>query len=306
MLHTANYRKYLHLFQTHIRTSKSLKSGDHYTGQVSEFLLFLEQQGVFQLKEVTAEISKQYYQHLINRKKKRGGGQLSPRTINDNMSTLRMFSNRMMEEKVIKRGLLLPENVQIEYERKNDFALIRNIATTAEIGLMFRACISPIDKTMLALAYGCGLRRSEIANLKLANIDFETGSLLVFRSKNNKTRKVPIAAAFIKMLKEYLPYRLDQLIEFQQDSDYFLLNHIGEACSGDQLNKRLHRLIKRTQNESLIQKKLTLHCLRHSIATHMMDQDLPLDFIRSFLGHSQMDTSLIYAKRRKRKTFYAV
>lgn len=175
-----------------------------------------------------------------------------------------------------------------------------------EISLLFQASLSPIDKTLLALGYGCGLRRSEIINLKLKDIDFESRSLLVYRSKNNKTRKVTIADHFLQLLKEYVPYRLNQLIESRSNSDVFLLNNNAEPCTGDQLNKRLKRLIARTQNEELILKNITLHCLRHSIATHMMEQEIPLEFIKSFLGHSQLDTSLIYAKRRKKKIFYMV
>ena len=68
----------------------------------------------------------------------------------------------------------------------------------------------------------------------------------------------------------------------------------------------LKKIICRTENQVIIDKKITLHCLRHSIAVHLMDDGETFEYVKTFLGHSFSDTTLIYAVRRKRKNFYTI
>lgn len=191
-------------FTTHIRATKSIKSGDHYSAQVEEFLLFLEQQQVKHLEKVTNEIMGEYYHYLSYRPKKRGEGKISQRTLNDNMSTLRMLSKRMLEGRQTTKALPIPANVKIESDdTKSEFSLVREILTTDEVKQVFKSCTTNIEKAIIALAYGCGMRRSELADLLDFQINYSKGIVTVTKAKNNKTRTIPISDFFLNVLREY-------------------------------------------------------------------------------------------------------
>lgn len=81
----------------------------------------------------------------------------------------------------------------------------------------------------------------------------------------------------------------------------FFLNNTGTRAGGEFLSKLLKALIERTQNPSILRKEITLHCLRHSIATHLLDHGAAMEFVQEFLGHTTMDTSMLYSKRRKQR-----
>lgn len=305
-LKTTYYINLLNQFDTHIRSTKSIDSGNHYTGQINDFLIFLENNEILNLKKVDTPIMKDYFNHLVTRPKKRGEGTLSLATINDNLSTLNLFSLRMQKGDVINRGLPIPNRIKIEQYNNNGFALVREILTVEEIKEVFQSCISDTEKALIALAYGCGLRRSTLANLSEFQINFQSGLVTALKAKNNKTRQVPISDFFLKELRNYSLFRLKLLSNLNKREQTFFVDERGLPISGDRLNRKLKNIIKRTQNQTIIDKNITLHCLRHSISVHLMDAGESFEYVKNFLGHSIADTTLIYARRRKIKNYYAI
>lgn len=177
-LKTTHYKDMLNQFDVHIISKKSIKSGNHYSGQAKEFLLFLEQMEVFNLKKVTEQIAKDYFNHLIARPKLRGNGPLSSLTVNDNLSTLRLFSIRMQEGHVIDRGMPVAKRIKIERNQDNDFALVRQVLTIDELKEVYSKCENETERALIALAYGSGLRRGSLMNLTESNIDFQKGVVI--------------------------------------------------------------------------------------------------------------------------------
>ena len=302
-LKTTHYKDLLHRFDTHIISTKSIKSGNHYTAQIKSFLIHLESKHILSLNQVDQSTMTTYLHHLSNRPKQRGTGTLSVRTINDHLSTLRLFSIRMISEQLMTKGLPIPNRIK-NLDHSND--LVREILTTTEIKTLFDACIDNRERALIALAYGCGLRRSTLENLKDTQINFLTGHVTALRAKNNKTRQVPISDFFIPHLKAYSYDRLKILANVNKRRDAFFINSRGNPLTGRKLNQLLQTMIKRTQNHEIIDKNITLHCLRHSIATHLMDAGQSFEYIQTFLGHSYADTTLIYAKRRNIKNQYMI
>ncbi len=305
-LKTAHYTGLLRKFDTHIESTKSLNSGNSYTNHAKHFLLYLEDRQIFSLKYADGALMKEYFEFLITRPKIRGEGILSIRSVNDNLSSLRMFSIRMQQEDIIRDGLPIPLNIRIDRDSDNVFALVREVVTQEEIRKIYSVCETNLERALIALAYGSGLRRSSLANLQETHIDFRTGQVTVLKGKNNKTLQVPVSEFFLKVLKDYSLERLQLLSSLELRQRRFFINERGTAISGEKLNDRLKVIIARTKDAELIDKGITLHCLRHSIATHLMDDGQSFDYVRQFLGHTVADTTVIYARRRKIKTYYEI
>ncbi len=100
----------------------------------------------------------------------------------------------------------------------------------------------------------------------------------------------------IGYLKKYVrEERSQKLIGKSQLEEAFFINSKGKRSTGENLNDTLKKMIEQTQKFELIQKDITLHCLRHSNACHLAENNAGIDFIRSFLGHSDINTTYIYA-----------
>jgi len=143
------------------------------------------------------------------------------------------------------------------------------------------------DRAMLSLYYGCGLRSKEGINLELKELDFNKGLLYVKPSKNYSSRYVPISQKVITDLKEYQEFAREVI---NPNSKYLLVGKIKPQVNGQFLNTRLKHL----QEKANIHKKASLHSLRHSIATHLLQQGMELEYIGDFLGHKRLDSTQIY------------
>jgi site-specific recombinase XerD len=306
ILQTRYYNRLLKDFDTHIVSTKSIRRGNHYSGQIKRFLIFLENRNILRLHKVNADVMKVYYKYLITKQKDRGKGTLNPRTINDNLSTLRLFSIRMQKGNEIERGLPIPLFVKVENDSDNPFTTTRQVLTTEELKEVYGQTKTNLEKCIIALAYGCGLRRLELEDLKDTDINYQKGTITIIESKNNKTRTVPISNYFLKVLKSYNYERLHILSETGKRTKYFMINKEGENLTGRIMNRKLKAIIKRTANQTILDKKITLHCLRHSIATDLINAGESFEYVRVFLGHSLVDTSSLYAKRRKQRNRYQI
>jgi len=306
MLKTRYYKRLLTEFDIHIESTKSIRRGNHYSGQLKNFLMFLEKRNILKLYRVNSDVMKDYYKHLITRPKSRGKGTLSPLTVNDNLSTLKLFSLRMQKGDEIERGLPIPLFVKVKNDSDNPFTLTRQVLTKEELKEVYSYTKTYLEKCIIALAYGCGLRRLEIENLKDVDIDYLKGLVTIIASKNNKTRTVPISNYFLMVLKNYNYERLQILSEIGKRTQLFMINKDGNPLTGSVLNRKLKAIIKRTNNQTIIDKNITLHCLRHGIATDLIDAGENFEYVRLFLGHSMVDTTSLYAKRRKQKNKYQI
>ncbi|PHQ86152.1 MAG: hypothetical protein COB65_01510 [Thalassobium sp.] len=305
-LKTTYYQELLKGFDTHVVATKSIRSGNYYTGQVYEFLGFLENNRILDVRRIERKHTNKYYDLLCTRQKHRGKGFLSQGSINGVLSTLRMFSIWLQKTNVLSSSFDIPANSKIEKQGNNLFALKREICTTDQIKLIYNACNSNCERSIIAIAYGSGLRRLGLVQLEESDVNFVAGNLVVIESKNNKTRHVPISDFFLNVLKEYSLERLRILSKHKRKSKAFFIDTVGQPITGEMLNTTLKRIISRTKDQALIKKQITLHCLRHSIATHLIDDGQTFEYVQSFLGHSQVDTTTIYARKRKIKNYYTI
>lgn len=138
-------------------------------------------------------------------------------------------------------------------------------------------------RTMLALIYACGLRRSELINLKITSIDSGRKMLKIRESKGNKDRLVPLPESLIMHLREYYKEYRPSVWLFE-----------GYIKGRQYSVTSLREVFDRAKARAGISKKLTLHSLRHSYATHLLENGVDLRFIQELLGHKSSKTTEIY------------
>lgn len=144
------------------------------------------------------------------------------------------------------------------------------------------------NKSILELLYSSGLRISELINLEFKNIDLNDCSVRVM-GKGSKERIIPISDIAIKYLKIYVKdYR--QFLVKNEQNNYLYLNNHGRKMT----RQGVFKMIKKIATQNNIKKDVSPHTLRHSIATHMLQNGADLRIIQEFLGHSDISTTQIY------------
>ena len=260
-----------------------------------EFFHYLECHGHSEVKSITTQLVKQYYNYLSKRGNQRRGGSLSKAFLNKHQQALKKFLTYLKEHNAnIRFGVhLKQEKVNCQEEKV--------ILTQLEIKELFEACqfahMSPYfqarDKVILVLLYSCGLRRNEAMHMDTEDILFQKGRIYVRKGKNYKERFVPINKYNLEILEEYVfEHRSEFITKYQTDA--LLLSSHGKRMNDLTIAHRLKAIVEATENEVIIEKNITMHTLRHSIATHLMDNKVPIQLISSFLGHASLESTQIY------------
>ncbi|CAG5081263.1 tyrosine-type recombinase/integrase [Parvicella tangerina] len=288
------YEKYIHA------KGYKITGGNMYLTCVNEFLYWLEGYGVTNVKKITTAIMVEYIEYLSTREKFRGEGTLSQRMIDIHLFSLRILFDYLLESNIVTSTVSIPKFFKSEGRK-------RNILSMDEVKLLYAHTENNLEKAILTVAYGCGLRRNELHRLNLQDVILSKGILQVITGKGNKSREVPMSDTIVTYLREYVTTdRVERLKRTTQLEKAFFVNSQGKRMSGDLLNRTLKKIIQRTDNPSINSKDITLHCLRHSIATHLIENGASMEFVRDFLGHALVDTVHIYAKRRKIRQKYTL
>ncbi len=156
------------------------------------------------------------------------------------------------------------------------------------LDIEIKDAFSARNKSILEVMYSSGLRISELINLEFKNIDLND-SIIRVMGKGSKERIVPISDLAIKYLKIYVKdYRAD-LVK-KETNNYIYLNNHGKKMT----RQGVFKMIKKLTSEKGINKDVSPHTLRHSIATHMLENGADLRIIQEFLGHENIGTTQIY------------
>lgn len=142
---------------------------------------------------------------------------------------------------------------------------------------------------ILEVLYSCGLRVSEAISLKMSDLFFDEGFIRIL-GKGNKQRLVPIAHHTISLLKSYLKYTRPELVNDQYVTEALFLNRRGKPLT----RAMIFTIVKQTSKLAGINKDVSPHTLRHSFATHMLENGADLFSIQAMLGHESITTTEIY------------
>lgn len=192
---------------------------------------------------------------------------------NQIVNSVKLFYRTMENKK------LLPELIHRPKRPK----LLPNVLSKEEVKLILQALSNIKHKAMLSLIYSCGLRRSELLHLKLTDIDSKRGLVIIRQSKGRKDRVAPLSDKILELLRDYfMAYKPSVWLFEGQDKQ----NQYDE--------RSLASVLKQALEKSKINKPVTLHWLRHSYATHLLENGTDLRYIQEILGHSSSRTTEIY------------
>ena len=157
-------------------------------------------------------------------------------------------------------------------------------------------------KLLIGLLYGCGLRCMEVRNIRLTDLDFDRKMLLVRQGKGKRDRYVPLAKTLIRQLQDY--------ISRTRPSDFLFHGKPNGRAGGVFDNRYSHRgiqwVVRQIALRAQIHKPVSVHTLRHTFATHLLEDGLDIVSIKELLGHSRIETTMIYlhvVQLEKRRTF---
>lgn len=275
-------------------TAKGFK-GKMYQGNIKEFLIWMERQGITEIKNFTTANIMKYYQYLTERPNRTKGGTLSDNTIKLHLMSLNIFIEHLLDKGELAKGFQIPKHGRHDQQD-------RNYLSVDEVKILYQNTENPLESAILSVAYGCGLRRSELERINTSDIQLSSGMLIVRNGKGDKRREVPMSDTVLADIKKYITEYRYQLITGRYAEPALFINRLGKRMSGETLCETLKKIIERSAVQTIIDKEITLHCLRHSIAHHLMENNAGIDFIRGFLGHSFINTSYIYALKNKKRT----
>jgi integrase/recombinase XerD len=173
-------------------------------------------------------------------------------------------------------------NVELIHRPKGKKTL-PNVLSKEEIKMILESLQNIKHRTMLSLIYACGLRRSELLNLKSNDILSDRLLLHIKQSKGKKDRIVPLSNKLLEMLREYYKTYKPKVWLFE-----------GQQAGEPYSEKSLESVLKQAVSKACINKPVTLHWLRHSYATHLLESGTDLRYIQELLGHNSSRTTEIY------------
>lgn len=164
------------------------------------------------------------------------------------------------------------------------------VLSKEEVKLILEAHGNLKHRTMLSMIYACGLRRSELLNITFKDINRERLTLHVYQSKGNKDRIVPLSPKILEMMEDYYKAYTPKVWLFE-----------GQKPGTQYSPKSLQNVLKQALKKINIKKPVSLHWLRHSYATHLLESGTDLRYIQELLGHKSSRTTEIYTHVSRRK-----
>lgn len=176
------------------------------------------------------------------------------------------------------------------------------VVTVKEIESMLHNNLTPIQHVIMELLYSCGLRVSELVNLKVNDIDLASKYVRCF-GKGSKERIIPIGDVAKQTVKEYLPLRDFIIKKYNLGTKRLLILDSGRLITRQDVYTFIH------EQGKLINKNISPHTLRHSFATHLLENGADLRIVQELLGHSDVSTTQLYthiSKKRLKEVYFSI
>lgn len=276
-----NYQMELNGFLTYLMIDRglSLNTKENYERDLKSYLSFIKQQSVEQLNQIEREQIQLYLIELYERG-------LNTKSVARHLSAIRAFHQYLIIEKVcVKNPCDLIESPKLT----RDLPEILSIEEVDALLESFKQD-TPGDlrnRAMVELLYASGLRVTELLNLRLEDLHLSM-QFIKCQGKGNKERIVPIGEVAAEVLDLYLTIARPKLLK--KPTDVLFLNRFGEMMT----RQGFWKILKKQAQLAGITKELSPHKLRHSFATHLIENGVDLRLVQEMLGHSDIATTQIY------------
>lgn len=186
--------------------------------------------------------------------------------------------------------LILGKTLKNNYLRNiKRYTKLPDVLSINEIKLIIDSISNTKHKTAISIIYSCGLRISECINIKISDIDSKRNMIKIREAKGKKDRYVPLSSKMLSLLRKYY-------------KEYKPKDYLFEGQKNDKYSPRsIQNVLKKALNISGIYKNITIHSLRHSFATHLVEQGTDIKIIQELLGHKDIRTTQIYTHISKTK-----
>lgn len=271
-------------YRYYLRSERNMQKNtiDSYVSDIENYLTYLEE--VLYIDEVELIKEDDITRFLLSLKKKK----FSTTTISRYLSSIKSF------HKFLSKDGLVRKNVALQISSPKIDKKLPTVLTVEEVTTLLDSIKGdkPLDlrnQAMFELIYACGFRVSELVGLKIVNLHL-TSKMIQVIGKGAKERLVPVNDYAIKVLRRYLLEARPLLLKNSKDSGFVFLNNLGQGISRVGFFKLLKDLCKKAG----IEKDVSPHTLRHSYATHLLENGVDLRYIQELLGHEDISTTQIY------------
>ena len=258
----------------------SLHTVNAYQKDISDFAGFAEENfEETNLAEISYSIIRSWIVKLVDE-------EVSNRSINRKISSLKTFYKFLLKTKQVEvsplakhKSLKVSKKVQVPFSAKEVETVITNFSAEGFSDLR--------DQLIIELLYSTGMRRAELINLKLEDIQIESSQIKVL-GKRNKERMIPLLPSVKKTFIAYLKER--EQLEINSESDYLLLTNKGKKLYDTLVYRIVNGYFSRVSTKT----KNSPHIIRHSFATHLLNEGADLNSVKELLGHSSLASTQVY------------
>jgi integrase/recombinase XerD len=257
---------------------------------LSRLLAYLEEQGVHEITAVTKDTIQDYQARLYETVNSRG----EPNSVfhqNNNLKAIKGFFRFLVEN-----NYLVGDPARDVSYARTPKRLPRSILTGPEAKKVIHAPNTKTatgyrDRAIIEVFYSTGIRRNELINLELADVDYHEGFVRVNSGKGSKDRVVPIGKIACKYVENYVKAVRPMLVKNPTD------NHLFLTMNGTKISEnRVWQLIKIYSKKTKIKKNITTHTFRHTCATLMLKNKANIRHIQELLGHSSLESTQVYTR----------
>ncbi|MEG0293944.1 tyrosine recombinase XerC [Enterococcus sp.] len=254
-----------------------------YEKDIEDYQLFLSETGNNSYLSVDYRDVRIYLGYLTNEKK------YSRNTINRKMASLRSFYQYLLRQEVISENPFSYIHLKKQNQRLPHFFYEKEMAALIQ-SVQGQEPLEQRNRALLEILYGSGLRVSECSHLTLATIDWELSVLRVI-GKGNKERYVPFNQTAKEALETYIQAGRNKLMsQHQTTHDFVFVNHLGEQLTSKGISYVLNQIIKKGS----LDLQINPHKLRHTFATHLLNNGADMRTVQELLGHENLSTTQIY------------
>lgn len=271
-------------FLLHLKVERGLAKNtlESYRRDLNKFKNYLNRNGITTFQEVNRGLIMSFMEELHNQRR-------AAATISRNLAAIRSFYNFLVGDNLVSA------NPAAELDTPKIPKRLPNVLTEAQVVTLMEQpspnnAAGMRDKAMLELLYATGIRVSELVDLNLRDVNLEMGFLRCL-GKGSKERIVPMGRTAIEAVDTYLQHGRPKLTGKKEDTALFLNVHGGRLT-----RQGFWKILKKYVRQAGFQGDITPHTLRHSFATHLLENGADLRAVQEMLGHSDISTTQIYTQ----------